>query len=89
MEDVIVGGWTPYTTEISAARKALLQKAVGMKYSPVAMAIQEAQSQNFSFVCNTKGVKGFNIAKVVQFIIPLGTDIPEGVKILDVPREEL
>lgn len=48
----IVGGWTPYTTEISTAQKALLQKAVGVgvTYSAVAMSIQETQSQNYSFL---------------------------------------
>lgn len=89
-EDAIVGGWTPYTTEISAQEKALLQKAVGVgvTYSAVAMSTQEAQSKNFSFFCNTKDPKGFNTAKIVQFIIPLRSDTPENVKILDVPREE-
>lgn len=93
MPNQFVGGFTPYTTEISAAQKALLQKAVpelGMTYSAVAMATQETQGVNYRFFCNAEvvGPDVPNEARLVEFYMPLRSDTPENLKISIVPNED-
>jgi hypothetical protein len=57
--DVIPGGWTVYTTNISNEAKQVFEKAmnlVGVKYEPLAVATQVVAGTNYSFFCNSKGV---------------------------------
>lgn len=92
MSDSIVGGWTPYRTQITPEEAALLQKAVGvgMSYSPVAVATQPVAGTNYRFFCNAKvvGPEAYNEAKLVQFYVGFDAKGPQDVKITDVPCED-
>ena len=54
----MAGGWTTYSTEISAEAKNAFDKAVdlvGVRYTPVAVATQVVAGVNYNFFCNAKG----------------------------------
>ena len=85
------GGWTPYTTEISAESKSVFEKAIkvllGVTYTPLAVATQVVAGTNFSFFCNAKAVSpnSANEAAMVLVFRPLQGD-PHLVSITRIAR---
>jgi hypothetical protein len=53
----IPGGWTPFSTTISAEEKAVFDKAfqgfVGVQYDPLAVSTQVVSGTNYKFFCNS------------------------------------
>ncbi|MCP4220039.1 MAG: hypothetical protein GY765_35740 [bacterium] len=72
-----VGGWTPYSNEISPEVMSLFEKTikalVGVKYTPFAVASQSMDGTNYSFFCNAKPTYGGALDKgaLVQLKQPL------------------
>jgi len=56
MSNTTVGGYTPFTSDISPEDKAVFvdafEKFVGVKYEPVAVATQIVAGTNYAFFCN-------------------------------------
>lgn len=77
METSLVGGWTPYSTPLSAEAKEVFDSAtkglVGVHYSPLAVATQVVSGINYRFFCNAKGVypNALNEAVIIQIYQPL------------------
>ena len=72
----ILGGWTPYSSNISAEAYSVFEKAVdlrGVNYTPVAVATQPVSGTNYSFFCNAKGVypNATNEAALITVYQPL------------------
>ena len=73
----LAGGWTPYSTTVSAeAKKAfdsVIKGLVGVKYSPLAVATQVVSGINYRFFCNAQGVypNALNEAVIIQIYQPL------------------
>jgi hypothetical protein len=58
-QNVIPGGWTAYSTQISDdAKKAfeVVKALLGVEYTPLAVATQVVAGINYSFFCNRKVV---------------------------------
>lgn len=55
-ETAIVGGWSPFTSKISAEAEAAFKEAthglVGMRYTPFAVSQQVVAGMNYIFLCN-------------------------------------
>ena len=60
MSTTILGGWTPYTTTISADAQAAFNEViaglVGVHYTPLAVASQVVSGMNYRFFCNAQAV---------------------------------
>ena len=58
--NVIAGGWTSYSCDISPEAKKVFDTALkgltGVKYTPVAVATQVVSGVNYCFFCNAKVV---------------------------------
>lgn len=58
--NVMVGAYTPFTTEISPEAKEVFNKAlaglVGVDYTPLAVSTQVVAGTNYRFFCNAKPV---------------------------------
>jgi len=73
----LLGGWTPYSTTISADAKkvfdSVIKGLVGVQYSPLAVATQVVAGTNYRFFCNAKGVypNALNEAVIIQVYQPL------------------
>lgn len=80
METNIPGGWTPYSTTISAEAMDVFKHAmhglVGVSYTPIAFATQVVSGINYRFICNAKVVypNAPNDAAIVQIYKPLTGD---------------
>jgi hypothetical protein len=75
-ESTLIGGWTPYSCDISPKAKKVFDTAlkglVGVKYTPVAVATQVVSGKNYCFFCNAKVVypKAPNKAAMVLIYAP-------------------
>ncbi len=73
----VVGGWTPYSTSVSAEAKkvfdSVIKGLVGVQYSPLAVATQVVSGTNYRFFCNAKGVYpgALNEGVIVHIYQPL------------------
>jgi hypothetical protein len=60
MEAAAMGGWTPFTKDISKEAASVFETAlagqVGVKYAPLAVATQVVAGTNYKFFCNTSTV---------------------------------
>ena len=58
--EVMVGAFTPFTTEISQNEKKIFEEAtkgiVGVGYSPIAVSRQVVSGTNYDFFCNARAV---------------------------------
>ena len=79
MLDLIVGGYSPYTCDISPeARKSFDEaiknhKHLGVDYTPVAVSTQSAGGSNYKFFCNARAVtpSAYNQAAIISIYAPL------------------
>jgi hypothetical protein len=89
--DVIPGGWTAYSTQISDEAKKAFETAfkgfVGVNYTPLAVATQVVAGTNYSFFCNAKGVYpgAINEGAMILIYSPAGGK-PHIVSITRTPR---
>jgi hypothetical protein len=80
MSTNLVGGWTPYSIQISPEATAVFKKAlnglVGVDYIPLAVATQVVSGTNYRFFCNAKVVypDAPNEAAIIQIYQPLQGD---------------
>lgn len=78
--DLVAGGWTPYSTTISAEAKKVFDSAIkgllGVHYTPLAVATQVVSGINYHFFCIAKGVYpgALNEAVIIQIYQPLKGD---------------
>jgi hypothetical protein len=58
--ELMVGTWTPYSTEISEKDMEVFKKVfigfTGVDYSPLCVSTQPVSGTNYRFFCNAKGV---------------------------------
>lgn len=79
-KEVIPGGWTAYSSDISGETKQVFEKALkglkGVDYSPTAVASQVVSGVNYSFFCNAKGVYpgALNEGAMIEIYKPLQGD---------------
>lgn len=72
-----LGGWSPFSTVISAEAKTVFETAltglVGVVYQPLAVSNQVVAGMNYHFLCNSKGVYpgAESIAAMVAIYQPL------------------
>jgi len=77
MEKTMPGGWTPYSTPLSAeAQKvfdSVIKSLMGVHYTPLAFATQVVAGINYRFFCNAQGVypNALNEAVIIQVYQPL------------------
>jgi len=88
--NVIPGGWSVYTTNLSNEDKQVFEtavKLVGVKYEPLAVAKQVVAGTNYSFFCNTQGVYpgALNEGAMVDIFVPLN-GVPHITSIAKTPR---
>lgn len=75
--DVMVGAFTPFSTQISTEAKEVFQKAMngllGVNYTPLAVSTQVVEGTNYRFFCNAKVVypNANNDAAMVEIYQPL------------------
>ena len=75
------GGWTPYSTTISADAKkvfdSVIKGLIGVKYSPLAVATQVVSGTNYRFFCNSQGgyPGALNDAVIIQIYQPLQGEV--------------
>lgn len=73
----LLGGWTPYSTTISADAKkvfdSVIKGLIGVKYSPLAVATQVVSGTNYRFFANSQVVYpgALNEAVIIQIYQPL------------------
>jgi hypothetical protein len=90
-QNVIPGGWTAYSCQISNDAKNAFDEAfkgfVGVDYTPVAVATQVVAGINYSFFCNALGVYpgATNEGAMVLIYSPAGGK-PHIVSITRTPR---
>lgn len=90
-QNVIPGGWTAYSTQISDDAKKVFAEAfkgfVGVNYTPLAVATQVVAGINYSFFCNALGVYpgATNEGAMVLIYSPAGGK-PHIVSITRTPR---
>jgi len=71
------GGWTPYSTTLSADAKkvsdSVIKNLMGVHYGPLAVATQLVSGTNYRFFCNAQGVYpgALNEAVIIQIYQPL------------------
>jgi hypothetical protein len=77
MSTTMVGGWTAYSTSISAEAMAAFKEAlkghVGVNYTPLAVASQLVSGMNYRFLCDAQVVypDAPHYAALVQVYKPL------------------
>ena len=75
------GGWTPYSTTLSADAKkvfdSVIKGLIGVKYSPLAVATQVVSGTNYRFFCNAQGgyPGALNDAVIIQIYQPLQGEV--------------
>ncbi len=71
------GGWTPYSTPLSADAKkvfdSVIKGLIGVNYSPLAVATQVVSGTNYRFFANSQVVYpgALNEAVIIQIYQPL------------------
>jgi hypothetical protein len=78
----ILGGWTPYSSDISAEAQSVFDKIkfpLGMRYTSVAVATQVVAGVNYSFFCNSKIANpiAFNEARMVNVYVDTHGNVGE------------
>jgi hypothetical protein len=80
LELTLVGGWKPYSCDISAETKEVFDKALngllGVKYTPVAVATQLVSGKNYSFFCNSNVVAPRSANEAAVILIYAALDKP-------------
>jgi len=76
MLDLIVGGYSPYTCDISPEAKKSFDEVkfpIGVDYTPVAVSTQLVAGSNYNFFCNARAVtpSAYNEAAIVSIYAPL------------------
>ena len=75
--NLVAGGWTPYSTTISAdAQKvfdSVIKNLLGVHYTPLAVATQVVSGTNYRFFANAQGVYpgALNEAVIIQIYKPM------------------
>jgi len=75
--DVMVGAFTPFTTEISREAEMVFNTAlkgfVGVDFTPLAVSTQVVAGVNYRFFCNARDVypNALNEAALIEIFQPL------------------